>query len=327
MAETKLRALDLETKDTVAHGPTIKSCIAKFLEGHMDNIGPETLEHYTRTLGRFETFAEGRNKFFIREVDVDLLEDFKIRGFPTMRSTTKSTAMGKLVCFLKEAYRRGWTTEALAQKVKPVKAVYEQKLPFTDAEVELILNQAEKMEVGEGGYAAQPKTFQLLLKLMLETGLRVSDAIRYDPRRCKKSKHFWIYTFEVQKRRKGDKPKVSHVYLTEELKTAIDDAVWLSERYPFAYRAFVGHPQEIKVYNRMQIIGKACGVENCRPHRLRDTFAVRTLLKGMALEDVSKLLGHATISVTEKFYAAWVPARQDRLEGLLSKALVDTGSD
>jgi integrase len=74
----------------------------------------------------------------------------------------------------------------------------------------------------------------------------------------------------------------------------------------------------------MQTIGKRCGVDDCRPHRLRDTFAVRALLHGMSLEDVSRLLGHSSVKVTELYYAKWVAARKVRLERLVAQSLVDS---
>lgn len=54
-----------------------------------------------------------------------------------------------------------------------------------------------------------------------------------------------------------------------------------------------------------------------RSHRLRDTFAVDLLQKGVPLEEVSKLLGHSSIKTTEKSYAQWVKGRQDRLNKLV----------
>jgi integrase len=53
-------------------------------------------------------------------------------------------------------------------------------------------------------------------------------------------------------------------------------------------------------------------------HRLRDTFAVDLLEKGVPLEEVSKLLGHTSIRTTEKHYAAWIKGRQDRLDSLVT---------
>jgi len=52
-------------------------------------------------------------------------------------------------------------------------------------------------------------------------------------------------------------------------------------------------------------------------HRLRDTFAVDLLQKGVPMEEVSKLLWHESIKTTEKHYAKWVKGRQDRLDSLV----------
>ena len=49
-------------------------------------------------------------------------------------------------------------------------------------------------------------------------------------------------------------------------------------------------------------------------HRFRDTFAISLLLKGVDLANVSVLLGHSSIKVTERHYSPWVKARQEQLE-------------
>jgi hypothetical protein len=48
-------------------------------------------------------------------------------------------------------------------------------------------------------------------------------------------------------------------------------------------------------------------------HRLRDTFSVRLLEKGVPLETVAVLLGN-TMQVCQKHYAPWVKSRQTALE-------------
>jgi site-specific recombinase XerD len=48
-------------------------------------------------------------------------------------------------------------------------------------------------------------------------------------------------------------------------------------------------------------------------HMLRDTFAVQLLLAGCPLEEVSRLLTHESIKVTEKHYSKWVTARKLQL--------------
>ena len=46
----------------------------------------------------------------------------------------------------------------------------------------------------------------------------------------------------------------------------------------------------------------------------RDTFAVELLLSGVPIDQVSLLLGHSSVKVTEKHYSPFVKARQEQLE-------------
>jgi integrase len=65
---------------------------------------------------------------------------------------------------------------------------------------------------------------------------------------------------------------------------------------------------------------KAAGVHSeghMISHRLRDSFAVGMLVKGVPLETVSILLGHRSVITTQKHYAPWIKERQDRLDNLV----------
>jgi integrase/recombinase XerD len=61
-------------------------------------------------------------------------------------------------------------------------------------------------------------------------------------------------------------------------------------------------------------------LKRAHPHMLRDTFAVEMLLAGVPLEQVSILLGHKSVKITEKHYAPWVKARQEQLAANVRKA-------
>jgi len=206
--------------------------------------------------------------------------------------------------------------------VTTVKAVYEQKEPYTDEEITALLDHALELDRGTHGYAKQPKTFRLLLELMLVTGLRVGDAVGFDPRALIWGDSLWIYTYQPQKQKRADKPKLLEAYITDEMKKRIDECKWLSMKGPFWYGAGTDPtPLAQAVYERMQGIGARVGIADCRPHRLRDTFAVRALLRGMQLEDVSRLLGHASVKVTETYYTKWIASRKRRLERLVAESL------
>jgi integrase len=55
---------------------------------------------------------------------------------------------------------------------------------------------------------------------------------------------------------------------------------------------------------------------------LRDTFAVEMLLAGVPIDQVSMLLGHSSVKITEKHYSPWVKARQDQLAASVRNAWV-----
>jgi integrase len=52
----------------------------------------------------------------------------------------------------------------------------------------------------------------------------------------------------------------------------------------------------------------------------RDTFAVELLLAGVAIDQVSVLLGHRSVKMTEKHYLPWVKARQEQLASSVQRA-------
>ncbi len=54
-------------------------------------------------------------------------------------------------------------------------------------------------------------------------------------------------------------------------------------------------------------------LKRCHSHMFRDTFAVELLLAGVPIDQVSILLGHSSVKVTEKHYSPFVKARQEQL--------------
>jgi site-specific recombinase XerD len=324
-AEALRDSLLVQSKGDERTGPSLAECIDKYLMSREHELNARTLSQHRLALQRLQRYLDAQGIQYIRDMTVDHLETFKTAGLPKdMELTTKSTTFAKIRCFLRAAFRRGWIKEYLVERVTTVKAIYEQKEPYTDEEITAILDGALQLDGGTHGYAKKPKTFRLLLELMLETGLRVSDAVSFDPRSLERGDSLWIYTYRPQKQKRTDKPKLLEAYITDEMKQRIYKCEWLSKKGPFWYgTGSKPAPLAQAVYERMQGIGERVGVADCRPHRLRDTFAVRSLLDGMQLEDVSRLLGHSSIKVTETYYAKWITSRKRRLERLFRETIVN----
>lgn len=321
-AEAFRASLDAKGKDERVYGPRLTDCVEAYLDSRKHELAVRTSDQHSLVLNRLAKFCADRNLFFIRDLDVDSIERFKMHG--ALADGSRKTHLATVICFLREALRRGWITDPIADKIRPHAHARETKAPYSDTEVRDILNGALNLSRGKGRFASHPETFRQLLELMLATGLRVGDAVRYDPRRAVKSEHLWIYSYSPQKSHRTKGQKIIEAYIPDSLKLAIDGCHWLSTELPFAFgsssdTSYLSH----EVYERMQTIGARIGIADCRPHRLRDTFAVRCLLRGVSLDDVSRLLGHSSVQVTEMYYAKWVPARGKRLERVVAQSLMN----
>jgi hypothetical protein len=151
-----------QKKGNAAHGPTIAECAEKYIASRRHELGDKTIGQHRLLLERLREFCEARNAVYMRNLTVDLLETFKTEGLPVaMADTSKATAVAKLRCFLRTAYRRDWITESLVDKVTAHRAVYEQKEPYSDEEIKKILDGALELNGGTHGYARYPRTFRL----------------------------------------------------------------------------------------------------------------------------------------------------------------------
>ncbi len=64
----------------------------------------------------------------------------------------------------------------------------------------------------------------------------------------------------------------------------------------------------------------AAKVHGAQSHRCRDTFAVLLLEAGVSIENVSVLLGHSSVRMTERHDKPWVTTLQKKLEDEVRKA-------
>jgi integrase/recombinase XerD len=145
---------------------------------------------------------------------------------------------------------------------------------------------------------------------MRHSGLRIGDAVTLARERVKDGRLF-LYTH---------KTKVPvRCPLPEAVLTALDNVDPVSDRFYFwsgtsDKRSITGNWQR-----RFQKLFELASLDDAHPHRFRDTFAVELLLAGISLEQVSILLGHASVKVTERSYAPWVQERQQQLEVAVRK--------
>ena len=190
-------------------------------------------------------------------------------------------------------------------KVDMVKVQQKKKKAFEEIDIERLRD------------ACRTEREKALVELLLSTWCRVSEVaqIRIDE----------INDGEILIHGKGQKDRV--VYLNAKSKLALEK--YLAQRkdlnpYLFARAKYAandqergkmrgnsywykdtklvaedGHMDSSTIETIIRKLGKRANVKNTHPHRFRRTGATYALRQGMPLTTVSKLLGHANISVTQ----------------------------
>lgn len=289
---------------------TLEQALTLFLaEKGTLNLDDHGMAKYRRELTRFVDFMHSRSKFFPAEISLPDLTEYRAtwkRVYPA--SITRATVQQRLRGFLRYCFDARLIDRIPRLSPIPTGDILP-TLPLTDAQYADLL-------------AAIPKAFahsnkiprvRALVLLMRWSGLAITDAVKLE--RAKLLQDGTAYRVVTQRTKTGTNvsvripPDVAKEILATPAKSA---------RYFF----WGGESKSISVVSSAiadfrRLFDKA-GMPEGHSHQLRDTFACDLLTKGVALEDVSKLLGHKSIKVTEKHYAAWVQSRQDRLDGVVT---------
>jgi integrase/recombinase XerD len=75
-----------------------------------------------------------------------------------------------------------------------------------------------------------------------------------------------------------------------------------------------------KLFKLAEILLPDGSPKRCHPHMFRDTFAVELLLAGNPIDQVSLLLGHSSVKITERHYAPFCRARQQQLTAAVKRS-------
>jgi integrase len=262
------------------------------------------------TLRKYRLMQQGLSGEFggrpLDAVGIDELSRYREKW--TLAPGTARTKIGILRAFFRFCVDRGWIEKNPALLLKHPRAVHKPTLPFTDEEMVRILAAVEKYPDHPLGRRKRLRAFVLLLRY---AGLRIGDAVCLAADRIADGTVF-LYTAKT-----GAPVRCP---LPQSLIDNIEDMRKVGERFLF----FSGYGKVKTAMGNWQRtlerLFKIAQVENAHPHRFRDTFATDLLAHGVPLEDVSILLGHSSLKVTEKHYAPWVKIRQDRLEAEVRRA-------
>jgi integrase len=166
-------------------------------------------------------------------------------------------------------------------------------------------------------WSKYPQTAAALMYVLRYTGLRISDAIMFEPhdlvKRTINGKE--VYCYFLPRQEKTDEPVFCVV--PPDVAEYILAAPRLSDAHAFYVDERTGETMEHQRQwntrfrqNVMRYLERVSGVPNIHPHRFRDTFSVDLIVHGVDIRIVSRLLGHTDVATTLKSYEHWLPGDQ-----------------
>jgi integrase/recombinase XerD len=206
----------------------------------------------------------------------------------------------------------GWIEKNPAKSVKAPQARQAPTLPFSEIEWKDILIALDMYgEIHHQSPVRIRKQLRALILLMRYSGLRISDAVDMCAMKIDSSGNMFIYMAKTGTPVKIPLPPVVLESL-QEIYVADDLSFFWSGNGKL--KTALTEWQE-----RLKKVFRIAGIPSGHGHRLRDTFAVELLQRGVDIQTVSILLGHSSIKTTEKSYSPWVKSRQDALEEAIKK--------
>lgn len=275
-----------------------EACATYVRELKARNAAKSTRASYRSLFKRLEAFAYDQG---LEELaDIGRPDARRWRESWTWAPKTQQRVIAQLKAFFKFAVAEGWTAESPVAGFRAPKLTATPTMPLSVDEMRRLLEAS----------ASRPKERALLL-LMRYSGLAIGDATTL-------ARDSLRVTGDLVLRRAKTGELVC-VALPDPVLAALE-AVAEPGRPHYFWTGRSERPTVSKLWRRrLAAVAAEAAVERFHPHRLRDTFAAELLLDGVLIQDVSSLLGHSSVATTERHYAPWNLARNERLGRIVRK--------
>lgn len=245
----------------------------------LEGCSKATIENYKFNLNKF-LLGVGKDPTEIATQDIrKYLADYKReRG---VSNTTLDNMRRVFQSFFTWMHREGYVLKDPCAAVNKIRADKIIKNPYSDEEMELMREAAKNLRE------------KAIIEVLYSTGMRIGELEKLN-----KDDIDFVNGKAIVF---GKGAKEREVYFNVKAQLALKK--YLENRNDTNEALFVGLQSP---YNRLKVstyekilreLGGRCGV-HCHPHRFRRTCATILLNKGMPIQEVSKILGHAKLETT-----------------------------
>jgi len=309
-ANELVRKWDVEgSRPTRVERVTIDDWQKRFIqEAEAANLSDETLRKYRHLFRQIQDFARDKGIRNVASLDLTTLDDFRATWTDGPLSSSKK--LERLRSIFKFALVRKWISENPATNLKSPQIDEKPTLPFPEHEMSQILKTAVLPEID-----VRVRPFILTMRY---SGLLISDTTALA---CESLKGHRLQLYQAKT------GEYVSVLLPAFVADALRKVVHKNPTY-FFWTGTSKLPAAVSVWRkRLADVFKKAKIKNGHSHRFRDTFAVSLLQAGVSLEDVSTLLGHKSLRITQKHYSPWVKTRQDAPDKAVAVAIAHTQNE
>ena len=302
--------------------PRPRVTVAQAVDAYLADAVSRSVE--ASTLRKLETIFRKQFLAWTRAQGFEYLNELDLDALLNFRNTwedgplAKQKKQSRVIGFFWACVRRRYLTENPAIGLGKIKVVQIPTDYFPPEEFERILDATSLYGDPRGGFIpvedlrTRLRTMTLLMRW---SGLRIRDAITLERHRLHGDS---LLLYQAKTGTPVYVPLPPHVV------EALEDLPPGPKPNPrYFFWSGNGDPKSAvanwqRAYRRLfelADIRRPDGeIKRCHPHMFRDTFAVEMLLAGVPIDQVSLLLGHASVKITEKSYGPFVKARQLQLQ-------------
>jgi len=310
-AERQARQMTGEATAADFGGQTVRQAVKLFLEDKAQQALSKNWEgKLKREMRSLDEWSTRKGLVLLSELSLQRLEQFRTewKGAPVTRRKRQE----RLRSFFLYCHKHKWVTENVAANLSLIRVTDPPTLPLTQEQFASVLAAVPQYNARASDRVWRRQRATAMLLLLRWSGLRLGDASRLERAKLSRDGELLLY---MQKTGES-----VYVPLPPNVVRCLRNLKNPNPQYFFWNGTSAKDSTVVRWWTTLKAIFTAAGLPDAHPHMLRDTFAVELLLSGVPLDQVSKLLGHASIKVTEKHYAPFVSARQQQLRDSVKRA-------
>ena len=278
---TEVLHSQLKSHNSINNPDTPDDILPSFLTAkEVEGCSPKTLEYYRNTLSMMnDVLSKPYTQINSNDLRKYLNDYERERGASKVTIDNIRRIMSSFFSWLED---EDYIVKSPVRRIHKVKTATVAKEVLSDEDLVVLRDNCNT------------KRDLAIVELLSSTGMRIGELVRLN----KKDINF--YERECIVTGKGNKQRP--VYF--DAKTKLHLKRYLDSRCdsnPALFVSLKGKPKRVTigaVEARMRKLGLSTGVGRVHPHKFRRTLATHAIDKGMPIEQVQKLLGHAKIDTT-----------------------------